>query len=154
MQQRTCVTCFDNSFAELLVWFGRGKNSSWLHSSHVLWLFEHKCISSALTAIPTQPFTSFFLLCTSLNHHTITDFFNISKKKTEIPLLWEWALRQWHAIHQWVWAGAHIPAREVSQRVTRICTCTRCVTSGWSFYSHALSMALHRPMLLGKSRAK
>lgn len=24
-QQRTCVTCFDCSFAELLVWFGRRK---------------------------------------------------------------------------------------------------------------------------------
>lgn len=46
-----------------------------------------------------------------------------------------------------------IPAREVGQHVTRKYT-LGCVTSGRRFQSRDLSMALHRPMLLGQTEAK
>lgn len=61
MEARTCGTCFDCSVAEPLVWFGSVGRVA-LHSSHVLWSFEHNCLSGALIAIPTRPLASPLLL--------------------------------------------------------------------------------------------
>lgn len=56
--------------------------------------------------------------------------------------------------YQRVHGAFHIPAREVGQHVTRKYTLACCVTSGCCFQSRDLSMALHRPMLLGQTEAK
>lgn len=48
----------------------------------------------------------------------------------------------------------NITVQGTSQRVTRTCTRTHCATSVWSFYCCGFSIAPHRAMLLGESRAK